>query len=211
MPTSMKVLYAGQKWHTFQISQVGKVTLPIIRLSPGLHIASFVIIDNYDLVKKLAVVLGDAIAKYDPEYLLCVEAKALPLAYATCYYLNALNCSRRKKKKVRYVVVRKSRKVYMQSPYHVAMKSITTKGKQKLFLDQKDAAKLRSGKFVLIDDVISSGSTINALMSLLKRLSLTPAAIFTVLFEGEAGPDKVNYPDKDRIHSFGRIPLYVKK
>lgn len=210
MSAPLTVPYKGQKWHELHIDQVGKVLLPIVWLNPNLHIASFVLIDNYDLVKKLAVVLSSAIAEYDPRYLLCVEAKSLPLAYAICDRLNSLNHFRRRKN-VKYVVVRKSRKAYMKSPYHVTMKSITTKDKQRLFLDRPDARKLRSGKFVLIDDVISTGSTINGLLKLLKRLRLTPAAIFTVLFEGETGPDKVNYPHKDRILSFGRIPLYVKK
>ena len=210
MSIPLTVPYEGQKWHELYIDGIGKLRLPVIRLKPSLHIASFVLIDNYDLVRKLAVVLGDAIAKYDPQYLLCVEAKSLPLAYAICERLNASSHVRRRKI-VRYVVIRKSRKVYMKSPYHETMKSITTKDKQMLFLDRIDAAKLRSGRFVLIDDVISTGSTINGLLKLLKRLRLSPAAIFTVLFEGEIGIDKVNYDHKNRIHFFGRIPLYVKK
>lgn len=211
LPDSQTVLYTGQKWHELYIDRAGKVVLPVIRLSPGLHIASLVLIDNYDLVKKLAGVLGDAIAEYDPNYLLCVEAKSLPLTYAICDYVNALKRKVRRRGNVRYVVVRKSQKVYMKSPYHVTMKSITTREKQRLFLDRVDAAKLRSGRFVLIDDVISTGSTINALLSLLKRLRLKPAAIFTVLFEGEMGPSNVHYSRKDRIHSLGRIPLYVER
>lgn len=204
------VTYEGQKWHELQIDQVGKLTLPVIRLNPSTYIASFVLIDNYDLVKKLAVVLGEAIAKYDPQYVLCIEAKSIALAYAICDRLNTLNHLGRGEN-VRYVVVRKSRKVYMKSPYRVTMKSITTKDRQMLFLDRVDATRLRSGRFVLIDDVISTGSTINALLKLLNRLGLTPAAIFTVLFEGKTGTDEINYVHKDRIYYFGRIPLYVKK
>ena len=211
MTPALTIPYTGQKWHELHIVQVGGVTLPIIRLSHNLHIASFVLIDNYELVKKLAATLSHAIAAYDPRYLLCVEAKSLPLTYAICDCINALNRKQGRRNNVQYVVVRKSRKVYMKSPYHVTMKSITTRDKQRLFLDRVDAAKLKIGKFVIIDDVISTGSTINALLKLLKRLHLAPAAIFTVLFEGEAGPDTVDYRHKRRIHSFGRIPLYVTK
>ncbi len=203
------VPYTGQKRHRLRIRSLGEITLPIVRVSPDLHIASFVLIDNYDLVKKLSEILARQVAKYNPEYLLCVEAKSLPLTYAICDHLNTLYRRRRKKTRVKFIVVRKTKKVYMKSPYSVTMKSITTREQQKLFIDKIDVAKLRRHSFVLVDDVISTGSTINALLRLLKRIRLSPSAICTVLFEGETGPDKVAYPHKSKVHALGRIPLYV--
>jgi len=210
MAEPLTVPYTGQKRHTLRIQSLGEISLPIVRVSPDLHIASFVLIDNYDLVKKLSEVLARQIAKYNPEYLLCVEAKSLPLTYAICDRLNTLYRRRRKKTRVKFVVVRKNKKVYMKSPYTVTMKSITTREHQKLFIDRSDVAKLRKRRFVLVDDVISTGSTINALLRLLKKVRLSPSAICTVLFEGETGPGEVDYPHKSKVHALGRIPLYVK-
>ena len=211
MAEPLTVPYTGQKWHRLRIHSLGEITLPIVRASQDLHIASFVLIDNYDLVKKLSAVLARQVAKYDPDYLLCVEAKSLPLTYAICDYLNDLHHRRGRRTRVRFVVVRKSKKVYMKSPYSVTMKSITSRGQQKLFINRSDVAKLRKQRFVLIDDVISTGSTVNSLLRLLKRVRLSPSAICTVLFEGETGPEKVNFPYKNKIHALGRIPLYVKE
>jgi len=205
------VLYTGQKWHKLRIQYVGEITLPIIRVSSDLHIASFVLIDNYDLVSKLSRPMAKQIAVYEPEYLLCIEAKSLPLTYAICEHLNRSYGTTGKKMSVKYVVVRKTKKVYMKSPYSVTMKSITTREAQKLFIDRGDVEKLRRHSFVLIDDVISTGSTVNALLTLLKRNRLTPRAICTVLFEGRMQPNKLNYPYKDKVHALGRIPLYVKE
>ena len=151
------------------------------------------------------------IYKYNSEYLLCIEAKSLPLTYAICDQLNALYRRQRKKKRVKYVVVRKTKKVYMKLPYYATIRSITTGTRQKLYIDRNDIAKLRNHSFVLVDDVISTGSTVNALLKLLKRLHLSPRAIWTVLFEGKMSVTKVNYPHKNRIHALGRLPLYVKE
>jgi adenine phosphoribosyltransferase len=211
MAEPLTVPYMGQKRHRLRLQSLGEITLPIVRISRDLHIASFVLIDSYDLVKKLSAILARQVAKYNPEYLLCVEAKSLPLAYAICDRLNDLHRRRGNGTRVRFVVVRKSRKVYMKSPYSVTVKSITSREQQKLFIDRNDVAKLRKQKFVLVDDVISTGSTVNALLKLLKRVDLSPSAICTVLFEGKTGPEKINYPHKEKIHALGRIPLYVKE
>jgi adenine phosphoribosyltransferase len=211
MAEPLTVPYVGQKRHRLRIQSLGEITLPIVRVSEDLHIASFVLIDNYDLVKKLSEILARQIIKYNPEYLLCVEAKSLPLTYAICDRLNTLYRMRRKKTRVKFVVVRKTKKIYMKSPYSVTMKSITTKEHQKLFIDRNDVAKLRKQSFVVVDDVISTGSTINALLRLLKKLHLSPSAVCTVLFEGETGPDSIDYPHKSKVHALGRVPLYLKE
>jgi adenine phosphoribosyltransferase len=203
--------YAGQKSHIVAIKSLGMVTLPVVNVNSRLHIASFVIIDNYELVRRLASVLGKEISKYNPRYLMCIEAKSLPLTYAICDYLNVLYRKRKAGINVRYVVVRKTKKVYMKSPYSIRVKSITTKTRQKLFLDRNDLAKLKANAFVLLDDVISTGATVNAVLGLLRKRGLNPSAIFSVLFEGEMDVDKIDYSDKSRVHVFGRIPLYIKR
>jgi len=205
------VPYVGQKWHRLRLHSLGEIILPIVRVSRDLHIVSFVLIDDYDLVKKLSAILARQVTKYNPEYLLCVEAKSLPLAYAICDRLNDPHRRGRKRTRVRFVVVRKSRKVYMKSPYSVTVKAITSRQQQKLFIDRNDVAKLRKHRFVLVDDVISTGSTVNALLGLLRRLDLRPSAICTVLFEGRTDAEDVNYPHKEKIDALGRLPLYVKE
>jgi adenine phosphoribosyltransferase len=193
-----------------EIKSLGKVTLPVVKVNSRLHIVSFVIIDNYELVRRLASVLGKEMSRYNPRYLMCIEAKSLPLAYAICDYLNTIYKKRKARIKVRYVVVRKTKKVYMNSPYSVRVKSRTTKTEQRLFVDRNDLSKLKANRFILLDDVISTGATVNAVLRLLRKRRLSPSAIFSVLFEGEMDANKIDYSDKNSVHVFGRIPLYVK-
>jgi len=203
--------YADQKWHIVEIKSLGKVTLPVVKVNSRLHIASFVIIDNYELVRKLAKILGKEMFRYTPRYLMCIEAKSLPLTYAICDYLNTLYRKRKARINVGYIVVRKAKKIYMKSPYSVRVKSITTKTKQRLFVDKNDLTKLSANNFILLDDVISTGATVNAVLGLLKKRGLNPSAIFSVLFEGEMEVNKIDYSNKSGVHMFGRIPLFVKR
>ena len=81
--------------------------------------------------------------------------------------------------------------------------SITTGQSQMLILDEKDRALIQGKKVVVVDDVISTGSTLQGMRSILNKagaLVVAEAAIFT---EG----DRAQWMN---IISLGHLPLFTE-
>jgi hypoxanthine phosphoribosyltransferase len=66
----------------------------------------------------------------------------------------------------RYLIARKSPKLYMKNPHSVEVQSITTAKKQVLFLDKDDADYMRGKRVLIVDDVISTGESAMAVEKL---------------------------------------------
>ena len=65
-------------------------------------------------------------------------------------------------------------------------RSITTKGKQILVLQDEDIALVRGRKVLLVDDVISTGGSIKALEELIEKAGGTVIGRMAILAEGDA-------------------------
>ena len=148
--------------------------LPIITLSYDLSIASFVILGDTEIVRKTAPIIAKKLPEVD--LIVTAEAKGIPLAYEISKVLN-LN---------EYVVARKSVKAYMEEPIEVEVNSITTTNSQKLYLNNRDAKKIKGKRIVLVDDVISTGQSLKALERLVEKAGGKVLAKAAILAEGDA-------------------------
>ena len=148
--------------------------LPIIKLSYDLSIASFVILGDTEIVRKTAPIIAKKLPEVD--FIVTAEAKGIPLAYEISRVLN-LN---------EYVVARKSVKAYMEEPIEVEVNSITTTDSQKLYLNNRDAKKIKGKRIALVDDVISTGQSLKALERLVEKAGGKVLAKAAILAEGDA-------------------------
>ena len=148
--------------------------LPIIKLSYDLSIASFVILGDTEIVRKTAPIIAKKLPEVD--FIVTAEAKGIPLAYEISRVLN-LN---------EYVVARKSVKAYMEEPIEVEVNSITTTNSQKLYLNNRDAKKIKGKRVALVDDVISTGQSLKALERLVEKAGGKVLAKAAILAEGDA-------------------------
>ncbi|WP_338973195.1 adenine phosphoribosyltransferase [Fusobacterium nucleatum] len=148
--------------------------LPIIKLSYDLSIASFVILGDTEIVRKTAPIIAKKLPEVD--LIVTAEAKGIPLAYEISKVLN-LN---------EYVVARKSVKAYMEESIEVEVNSITTTNSQKLYLNNRDAKKIKGKRIVLVDDVISTGQSLKALERLVEKAGGKVLAKAAILAEGDA-------------------------
>ena len=148
--------------------------LPIIKLSYDLSIASFVILGDTEIVRKTAPIIAKKLPEVD--LIVTAEAKGIPLAYEISKVLN-LN---------EYVVARKSVKAYMEEPIEVGVNSITTTNSQKLYLNNRDAKKIKGKRIALVDDVISTGQSLKALERLVEKAGGKVLAKAAILAEGDA-------------------------
>ena len=148
--------------------------LPIIKLSYDLSIASFVILGDTEIVRKTAPIIAKKLPEVD--LIVTAEAKGIPLAYEISKVLN-LN---------EYVVARKSVKAYMEESIEVEVNSITTTNSQKLYLNNRDAKKIKGKRIALVDDIISTGQSLKALERLVEKAGGKVLAKAAILAEGDA-------------------------
>ena len=85
-----------------------------------------------------------------------------------------------------YVTARKSVKAYMEDPIWVEDESITTMGKQRLYLMNTDIERIEGRNVLLLDDVISTGGSMTALRSLAEKAGGHVIGQAAVLAEGSA-------------------------
>ena len=130
--------------------------LPVCPLGNGVSIAGFVMFSDVELTIACATELLKKVP--DCDVFLTAESKGIPLAY---------EMSRQSGK--RYILARKSKKLYMKNAVEVDVRSITTAGMQKLYLSGDDMAYLKGKRVLLVDDIITTGSTLRAACAELRR------------------------------------------
>ena len=171
----MDIVFNGQTHYDIDIAGY-KMALPVVQVAPTLSIGSFVMLGEVELTEHCAQKLAERMKGMEYDYIVCPEAKILPLAQVLCSKLGVAN----------YVVMRKSAKGYMQNPVVTEVKSITTDAVQTLVIDGKDADRIRGKRVFLLDDVVSTGGTFDAMEVLLSRLDTTITGYGAVLKEGDS-------------------------
>ena len=100
-----------------------------------------------------------------------------------------------------YYLARKSKKLYMKDPVAVEVKSITTASIQTLYMDKSDLEALSNKRVLIVDDVISTGESLNALKTLVEKGNGDIVACAAVLAEGDAA-------NRDDIIFLEPLPLF---
>ncbi len=165
--------------------------LPLFEIKPGLRIAILNILGDTELVQACAKALADLLKDVEFDALVTAETKSIPLAYALSLETNKP-----------YVILRKSYKPYMGNAMQAETLSITTGEPQTLYLDEKDLRFMENKRVIILDDVISTGSTLQGMRLLMQRTGANvvgEAAIFT---EGERAK-------WSKIISLGHLPVFV--
>lgn len=168
-------------------------TLPIIPINDTTAIASFVLLGDSQLAHQAAEQLSTKIT-VDFDYIVTLESKGIPLAEEMSRVTNHPT----------FVVLRKSVKAYMTDPLEVAVNSITTTDEQKLVLDGHDAQQLAGKRIILVDDVISTGGSLEAAERLLKKAHAKTVAKCAILAEGDAAK-------RTDIIYLEKLPLFSTK
>ena len=177
---------------TYTVEVAGiKRELRLFEIKPGLKIAILNILGDTEFVQACARELAGKLNEHDYDVLVTAEAKSIPLAHA-------LSVETKKP----YVVLRKSYKPYMGEALKAETLSITTGQPQTLILDEKDVELMKGKKVVILDDVISTGSTLQGMRMILDRAGSTVVAEAAIFTEG----DRAQWM---HIIALGHLPLFT--
>jgi adenine phosphoribosyltransferase len=181
-----------EKKATFPVEVAGvKRELRLFEVKPGLRIAVLNILGDTELTQASARALAKKMAKLSYDVLVTAEAKSIPLAYALSVETNKP-----------YVILRKSYKPYMGDALSAETLSITTGKPQTLYLDEKDLQLMAGKRVVIVDDVISTGSTLQGMRLLIQKAGGELAGEAAIFTEGERS-------QWENIISLGHLPVFT--
>jgi adenine phosphoribosyltransferase len=168
-----------------------KRELPLFEIKPGLRIAILNILGDTELVEACARELAKLLDAKSYDIIVTAEAKSIPLAHALSVVTGKP-----------YIILRKAYKPYMGDALQAETLSITTGQPQTLYLDEKDRALMRGTRVVILDDVISTGSTLQGMRLLMQKAGAEVTAEAAIFTEGERAKWQ-------HIVSLGHLPVFT--
>lgn len=148
--------------------------LPLCPINDDLYIGAFILFGDVELTEKSAEALYAKAPEHD--VMITAESKGIPLIHAMC----------RISGKNRYVLARKSVKLYMSNVVSCVTKSITTGDVQTLYIDGADAEYMKGKRVLIVDDVISTGGSLKSLENLVRQAGGQVVGKMAILAEGDA-------------------------
>ncbi|MGE6782856.1 phosphoribosyltransferase [Ensifer adhaerens] len=155
-----------------------QILLPIRPLADGKHALASLIVNqaSFAVEDALATELAAKLVAYEPDVVAGLPTLGLTLASAVA----------RKLGHSRYVPLGTSRKFWYVDDLSVPLSSITTPDqKKRLYVDPRMLPLLEGKRVALIDDVISSGTSILAGLTLMEACGIEPVAIGAAMLQTE--------------------------
>ncbi|MCB0034091.1 MAG: adenine phosphoribosyltransferase [Anaerolineales bacterium] len=164
--------------------------LPLFEVAPGVRIAIFNMLGDTHVVKAAAAVLAEKLNDIEADVLVTAEAKGIPLIYEMSALMG-----------LPYIVLRKTYKSYMGNALSAETESITTGKKQTLYLDEKDLLLVRGRKVIIVDDVVSTGSTLQGMENVVQAAAGQTVSVAAVFTEGDA--------DWSHVVALDNLPVFT--
>jgi adenine phosphoribosyltransferase len=178
---------------TYDVEIAGlRRSLTLFEVKPGLKIAILNILGDTELVQACAKALGKGLKAVKFDVLVTAEAKSIPLAHA-------LSVETKKP----YIVLRKAYKPYMGAALIAETISITTGEPQTLIMDEKDQSLVKGKRAVIVDDVISTGSTLQGMKMILEKAEAEVVCEAAIMTEGERA-------QWEQVIALGHLPLFTE-
>jgi len=177
---------------TYRVELAGLVRdFPLFEVAPGVRIAIFNMLGDTIVTKAIAATMVERLRDVNAHALVTAEAKGIPLIYEMSALMG-----------IPYVVLRKEYKSYMGEALNAETVSITTGRKQTLYLDEKDRRLLNDHQVIIVDDVISTGSTLEGIKQVVSLAGGEISAVAAVFTEGEK--------DWSDVIALGNLPVFTE-
>jgi adenine phosphoribosyltransferase len=160
-------------------------------VAPGVPIAIFNMLGDTYVVKAAAAALAERLRGTRADVLVTAEAKSIPLIYEMSALMG-----------LPYVVLRKSYKSYMGEAVSAETISITTGARQTLYMDEKDQSLVNGRDVIIVDDVVSTGSTLAGMTRVVERAGGRVRQVAAVFTEGLG--------DWSHVVALGNLPVFAE-
>ena len=150
-----------------------EISLPLMDLGDGFRIYSFDMTGEAEWNRHAAAALKKKLEGFEFDSFVTVQTKSSGLAQEMA------------RDGKRYLELRKACKGFMCEPKHVSVQSITTKNRQELRIGREKYEPIVGKKLCFVDDVVSTGGTIDAMLALAREIGFEISVIACVLTEGE--------------------------
>ncbi|MDA8310583.1 MAG: phosphoribosyltransferase family protein [Actinomycetota bacterium] len=174
------------------------VDLPLVQVAPDITIALLICVDHgvafsEQAGKELAELLRDA----RPEVVVSVATMGIPLAIEVTRALGLDD----------YLILHKTPKIHLGDTWVEPVRSITTGAEQSLRLDPARIGAVKGRRVAVVDDVVSTGASLRASLTLLRRVGAEPVVVGAFLTEGEQWRRALG-DDAEMVRALGAIPLF---
>lgn len=201
-PPGTHARHPGAVWRDFfpvALPDGRQLCLPV-RVLPGdgsRAVASLIVNQaSFEVEDALADAMAAEWQAAGAEVVIGVPTLGLPLAAAVARRLGH----------PRMVALGTSRKFWYEDRLSEPMSSITSPGKGKtIFLDPRTLPLLENRRVLLVDDVVSTGSSLAAVLRLLEKAGISPVGIAVAMEQGTRWRDVLPHPE--RVRGVLRSPL----
>jgi adenine/guanine phosphoribosyltransferase-like PRPP-binding protein len=171
-----------------------QLLLPIRPLGDGAHALASLILNqaSFAVVDAIAADLAAKLAGFEPDIIVGLPTLGLTLASAVAQKLG--HC--------RYAPLGTSRKFWYREELSAPLSSITTPDQQKrLYVDPRMLPLLDRRRVALVDDVISSGASMAAAITLMASCGVEPVALGVAMLQSNRWKERLAllnpaWPDK---------------
>ncbi|MCX6792263.1 MAG: phosphoribosyltransferase family protein [Candidatus Gottesmanbacteria bacterium] len=161
------------KTYTFTICGLTR-KIPLVHNSKRTLLANVTFLGDIELVNCLADKLAAICKDMKADFFVCPHVKVTPLVHGVALRLGHK----------RFVVLRKGVKPYMDSPVILRPLPDMPKHVQPLVINGPDARLLKEKNVIVIDDVISTGTTMRMVSHLMEMVGARVICSFAVIRQG---------------------------
>ena len=174
------------------------VDLPLVAVADDCSIALLICVDmGVHFGEVAGRELAGLLAPARPEMVVSVATMGIPLAIEVSRALGLDD----------YLIVHKTPKIHLGESLAEPVRSITTDRPQMLRMDPRRAEAVRGRRVAVVDDVISTGASTAAALSLVRRVGGVPVAVGVLMTEGQAWRETLG-ADSASVVSLGSVPLF---
>jgi adenine/guanine phosphoribosyltransferase-like PRPP-binding protein len=177
-----------------------QLVLPIRKLADGRHGLASLIINqaSFAVQDALAADLAQRIERFEPDVVVGLPTLGLTLASAVAQKLGH----------ARYIPLGTSRKFWYRDDLSAPLTSVTTPDQEKrLYVDPRMLPLLEGRRVALVDDVISSGASITAGLTLMTRIGVDPEVIGAAMLQSSRWRKALEPAQQEKIVAVISTPL----